>query len=73
MARDQDGVEVKSMISLVLVKKDLLRYVLDVKAVRGMERGLSDHHVVLLRVRLLEHGLGGERWWMELRRFEVRN
>ena len=33
---DQDGVEVKSMIDLVLVKKDMLHYVQDVRAVRGM-------------------------------------
>ena len=29
VARDQDGVEVKSMIDLVLVKKDMLRFVQD--------------------------------------------
>ena len=33
---DEDGVEVKSMIDLVLVKKDMLHYVEDVRAVRGM-------------------------------------
>ena len=31
----------------------MLRYVQDVRAVRGMERGLSDHHVVLCKVRLV--------------------
>ena len=41
-------VEVKSMIDLVLVKKDVLCYVQDV---RGMGQGLSDHHVVLCKVR----------------------
>ena len=41
MASSQDGVEVKSMIDLV--KKD----------VRGMGRGISDHHVVLCKVRLV--------------------
>ena len=30
VARDKDGVEVKSMIDLVLVKKDMLHYVQDV-------------------------------------------
>ena len=35
-ARDQDGVNIKSMIDLVLVKRDMLRYMQDVKAVRGM-------------------------------------
>ena len=53
VARGQDGVEVKSTIDLVLVKRDMLRYLQDVKAVRGMGRGLSDHHVVLCKVRLV--------------------
>ena len=47
MARCPDGVEVKSMTDLVLVKRDFLRYVHDVRPVKGMGRGLSDHHVVL--------------------------
>ena len=34
--RNQDGVKVKSMIDLVLVKKEMLRYVQDVRVVRGM-------------------------------------
>ena len=37
----------------MLVKKDMLRYVQDVRAVGGMGRGLSDHHVVLCKVRLV--------------------
>ena len=41
------------MINLELVNKDMLRYVQDVRAVRGMGRGLSDHHVVLCKVKLL--------------------
>ena len=32
----QEGVEVKSMIDLVLVKRDMLQYVQDVRVVRGM-------------------------------------
>ena len=36
MARVQDGVEVKSMINLVLVKRDMLQYVHDVRVMRGM-------------------------------------
>ena len=39
MAKGQDGVEVKSMIDLVLVKKDMLQYV---RVVKGKRRGLSD-------------------------------
>ena len=37
---------------IVLVKKDILHFVQDVRAVRGMGRGISDHHVVLCKVRL---------------------
>ena len=47
LARGQDGVEIKNMIDLVLVKRDMLRYVQDVRAVRGIGRGLSDHHGIL--------------------------
>ena len=46
--------EVKSIIGVVLVKKYMLLYVQDVRAVREMERGLSYHHVVLCKVRLVE-------------------
>ena len=53
VARGRDGVEIKSMIDLVLVKRDMLRYVQDVRAKRGMEHGLSDHYVVLCKVRLV--------------------
>ena len=42
------------MIDLVLLKKDMLLYVQDVKAVSGMGRGLSDHLVVLCKVRLVD-------------------
>ena len=37
----------------MLVKKDMLRCVQDVRAVRGMGRGISDHHVVLCKLRLV--------------------
>ena len=53
VARSQDGMEITIRIDLVLVKRDMLRYVQDVRAVRGIGRGLSDHHVVLCKVRLL--------------------
>ena len=36
VARGQDGVAVKSMVDLLLVKRDMLRYVQDVRAVRRM-------------------------------------
>ena len=38
------------MIDLVLLKKDMLHYMLDV---RVMGLGLSDYHVVLCKARLL--------------------
>ena len=60
-ARGRDGVEVKSLIDLVLVNKDMLHYVQDVRAVSGMGRSLSDHHVVLCKVRLVSTWLKGER------------
>ena len=50
VARDQEGVDVMSMIDLVMVKKDMLHYVQDV---RVMRRGLSDHYIVLCKVRLV--------------------
>ena len=36
VGKGQDGVEVRSKIDLVLGKKDILRYVQDVRAVRRM-------------------------------------
>ena len=50
----QNGEEVKSMVVLVLVKKAMLRYLQDMRTARGMGRGLSDHHVVLCKVRLAD-------------------
>ena len=41
------------MIDLVLVKKDMLRYVHDVRVVGGMGQGLPYHHVVLCKVKLV--------------------
>ena len=45
--------EIKSMIDLVLVNRDMLEYMQDVRVVRGMGHGLSDHYVVLCKVRLV--------------------
>ena len=53
VTRGQERVEVKCMIDLVLVKRDMLRYVQDVRTMRGMGQGLSDHHMVLCKVRLV--------------------
>ena len=41
------------MIDLVLVKKDMLLYMHDVRAAKGIGGDLSDHHVVLCKVRLV--------------------
>ena len=49
----QDGEEIKSMIDLVLMKRDILRYMQDVRAVREMRQDLSDHYIVLCKVRLV--------------------
>ena len=38
VARDKDGVEIKSRIDLVLVKRGMLLCVQDVRVVRWMER-----------------------------------
>ena len=46
----EDRVEVKSMIDLVLVKRNMLHYVHDVRVVKGMGQGISDHRVVLCKV-----------------------
>ena len=35
-------------------KKDMLYYVQDVRAMRETGRGLSDHHIVLCKVRLVD-------------------
>ena len=53
VARGHDILELKRMIVLVLVKRDILRYGQDVRAVRGMGRGLSNYHIVLCKARLV--------------------
>ena len=53
VVRGQDVMEVRSMVDLVLVNRDVLRYAHYVRVVRGMGRGLSDHHVILCEVRLV--------------------
>ena len=73
VAKGQDRVKVKSMIDLVLVKRDMLPYVQDVRAVRGMGRGLSDHHVLMCKIRWVEAWIRGERWWLALGGLEARN
>ena len=49
----QDGVKVKNMIDILLVKREMLRYVQDVRVVGEMGRCLSDQHVALCKVRLV--------------------
>ena len=41
--------EVTSVIELELGKGDMLKHVQDVKAVRGMGQGISDHSVLLCK------------------------
>ena len=47
LTKGQAGMEVTSMMDLVLVKRDMLKYVQDVKTVRGMGLGISDHYCTL--------------------------
>ena len=56
------------MIDLVLVKRDVLPYVQDVRAVRRMECGLSDHYVVLCKVRLVGAWIKRKEMVVEVRR-----
>ena len=51
VAMGRDNVEIKSMIDLVLVKRNMLQYVQDVRVVKGMGSSL---YVVLCKVRLVE-------------------
>ena len=67
----QDGVDIKSMINLELVKRDMLRYVKG--EVRGMGRGLSDHHVVRFKVRLVGAWIKRREVVFGLGGLEVRN
>ena len=69
----QDVVEVKSMIDLVLVKKDMLCFVHDVSTVRGVGRGISDHHVVLRKVKSVGTCIKGRDLEDKVGRLEVRN
>ena len=63
VAKGQNGVEVKSMIDLVLVKKHMQRYVQDKRAVRGMGRGLSDNHIIPCKARLVHAWIRGDSGW----------
>ena len=49
----RESVEIKNMIDLVLVKRDMLQYVQDMRVVRGMGCILSVNHVILCKVRLV--------------------
>ena len=48
-----DGRVERSMIDFVLVKKEMLKYVMDVKVVRGLSMDISDHIVVLCKIKLV--------------------
>ena len=45
------------MIDLVLLKRNMLKGVLDVRRLKEMERGLSGHCVALSKVRLVSRWL----------------
>ena len=45
--------EVRSMIDLVLFKRNMLKDVCDVKCIRGLSGGLSDHMIVLCKLRVI--------------------
>ena len=59
VARGREGVEIKSMIDLVLLKRDMLRYVQDVRAVRGMG-GIRSQERKGRTERDIDAGGGGE-------------
>ena len=73
VTRGQEGVEIKSMIDLVLVKRNMLRHVQDVRAMRMMGRNLSDTMLYCVKSGWWEHGLRGERGWLRIRGLEARN
>ena len=49
VTRGRDGVEIKIMIDLVLVNRDMLRYMQDERVVKGMGHNLSEHYVVCVK------------------------
>ena len=59
VARGQDGVEIKNIIDPVLVKKDMLHYVQDVKAVRGMDEISQITMLYCVKSGWWSHGLRG--------------
>ena len=61
------------MIDLMVVKRDMLQYVQDVRAVRGMGQGISDHHVLLCKVTLVGTWIKRREVVDRARRLEVRN
>ena len=52
VARGPDGMKATNMIYRVFIKKDMLHYVQDMTAVRGMGQDRSDHHVILCKVKV---------------------
>ena len=51
VARGREDVEIKSMIDRVLVMRDMLRYVQDVRAVRGMVEAWNRRREVVVGAR----------------------
>ena len=71
MARGKDGLEVETMIDLVLVK-NMLRYIQDECSGKN-GRFLSGYHVVLRKVRLMAAWIKRKEAVGGARRIEVRN
>ena len=59
--RGQDGVEVKSMTDLMMVKKDMLRFVQDMRTVRGNSKGNCKVRLVRTWIKSREVGDGARR------------
>ena len=60
VTRFQNGIKVMSMIDLVLAKREILQYMHNVRTVREMGQGLSNHHAVCVKLGWWVHGLKGE-------------
>ena len=69
MARGEDGIVFTRVIDFVLVKRDMLKYVHNVKTVRG----ISYHSVVHCKVKLVWRCLEERRKLMVLKALRMRS
>ena len=56
VARGKDGMKFKRIINLVLVNRNRLKYVYEMKTVRGLGRNISNHSILLIKVKMEEGG-----------------